>query len=229
MRLFVIAALSLIGGIVIGGLGPRQELRALRAQMAELEEKDCPNETISKDLAALFGAAGGARSPERAEADRLAAENPEVAEQLDEMDAARDEARAEMGDALRENAANADELKAARTALELRRAQARAALVEDAAPSEAQLDDIDAAVTEMNAGLNQLASELVEMMARGEEPSRRDAMAFAADALDTLIIAEDRIAATLDDDQLESVDDQAIDPFSYVDPALVDVLAGLGQ
>lgn len=229
MRLFVIAALSLIGGIVIGGLGPRQELRALRAQMAELEETDCPNETISKDLAALFGAAGGARSPERAEADRLAAENPEVAEQLDEMDAARDEARAEMGDALRENAANADELKAARTALELRRAQARAALVEDAAPSEAQLDDIDAAVTEMNAGLNQLASELVEMMARGEEPSRRDAMAFAADALDTLIIAEDRIAATLDDDQLESVDDQAIDPFSYVDPALVDVLAGLGQ
>lgn len=231
MRLFVVAALSLLLGIVIGGIGPRSELRELRQEMSELEGKACAQDSIGKDLAALLSAGAGARDASRAreEADRIAEENPEVAEQLDQMDANREQARGEVTEQLQSAAANDEELRAARTALELRRAQARAALLEDADPSPEQLDEIDSAVAEMNQGLNQLASELVNMMAKGEEPTRRDAMAFAADALDTMIIAEDRINAALDEDQLAGVDEQALDPFSYVDPALVDVLARLGR
>ena len=94
--------------------------------------------------------------------------------------------------------------------------------------SEAQLANIDAAVETMNASLSVLADELVATLESGEEPSRRDAMAFAADALDTLINAEDQIYDALTPEQREAVEEGAIDPFSYVDPALVDKLGALG-
>ena len=52
---------------------------------------------------------------------------------------------------------------------------------------------------------------------------------WGADALDTLVEAEDRISDALNSDQLEELDDGSLDPFSYVDPAIIDVLAALGE
>ncbi|MBK9365579.1 MAG: ABC transporter permease subunit [Deltaproteobacteria bacterium] len=134
-----------------------------------------------------WGGSPGADAPGRSRAlrygdpEEIAAKNPEVAEAVAE------------GEAAKKVAADTEGLSAARTALELRRAQARQALVEGAEPSEAQLANIDAAVETMNASLSVLADELVATLESGEEPSRRDAMAFAADALDTLINVEDQI------------------------------------
>ena len=119
--------------------------------------------------------------------------------------------------------------EAARTALELRRAQARAALVEGAEPSQAQLDDIDQAVQDMNDALLSLSGELTEMLESGEEPERRQAMSFAADALDTMITAEDQFRDTLSQEQIEALDDQALDPFSYISPDIIDTLQSLDQ
>ena len=52
-------------------------------------------------------------------------------------------------------------------------------------------------------------------------------MEFAADALDTLLAAEDAMRGSFDEDQLDGLPDSAVDPFSYVDPDIVDVLAQL--
>ena len=114
-----------------------------------------------------------------------------------------------------------------RAALELRKAQSRAALIEGADPDEDQLQDIDDAVAEMNDELMGLAEELVGMVADGDEPTRRDAMEFAADALDSLLTAEDRMRESLDPDQLDDLDEETLDPFSHVDPELMDILLEL--
>jgi len=119
------------------------------------------------------------------------------------------------------------EIEAARTALELRRTQARAALLEHTDAEDEQLETFDQAVGNMNAVLLGMSDELGEMLDSGEEPARRDAMEFAADALDTLLAAEDAMRAAFGEDQLEGLPDSAVDPFSYVDPAIVDVLAQL--
>ena len=148
------------------------------------------------------------------------------------LDQAEQDAEAFGGEAEAElrGAANDDELmRALQAAVELRRNQARAALVEDADPSDAQLDDIDEAVADMNESLQGLAQDLVDMLEEGSTPGRRDAMVFAAEALDTMIDAEDRIWDSLDVEQRDAVDEASIDPFSYVDQSLLSVLAELGE
>lgn len=234
MRAFVIAAFAFVVGMVLGGVKPRAEVAELREKIEDLEDNDC-GPGLRSELAQLLAAGAGRRAPPTPEdpalkygdPEEIAAENPEVAEALAEEQAAREQATAEMSAAAKQVASDAEGLQAARTALELRRAQARQALVEGADPSDAQLESIDAAVETMNASLSVLADELVATLESGEEPSRRDAMAFAADALDTLINAEDQIYDALSPEQREAVDEGAIDPFSYVDPALIDKLGAL--
>ena len=90
------------------------------------------------------------------------------------------------------------------------------------------VEDIDTAVKDMNTQLMGMADELAAMLENGEEPSRRQAMEFAADALDTMIGTEEAMRAALDEDQIAELEDGALDPFSYIDPELVSVLEGLG-
>ena len=103
----------------------------------------------------------------------------------------------------------------------------RASLIEDAAPDDAQLASIDDAVGDMNDALYGLAEDFAERVRTGEEPTRREAMEFAADTLDVMLTAEDRIVDSLDDDQLADVDPGVHDPFSWVDSSIVDVFMDL--
>ena len=121
-----------------------------------------------------------------------------------------------------------EDLEIARTALDLRRAQSRAAVVEDTDATNDQLEDLDEAYGEMNDTLIGLSEELVDMLAAGSEPSRRDAMEFAAEALDAMLLAEERVEGVFDAEQLGALEEDALNPFNYVDPAIVDTLEGLG-
>lgn len=233
MKYFVLCALSFFIGSVVGGVSPQLELQKTKHQQSEfLTKNDCRESTIGSDLAQLMTPNSsskpvppknpfGDRSPEEIEIDHP--EAVEIAERLDEN-------QERFQEEFQENLDRSDEdLEAARTALELRRAQARAALVEGAEPSQDQLDDIDQAVQDMNDSLLALSGELTEMLEGGEEPERRQAMAFAAEALDTMITAEDQFRDTLSQEQIEALDDQALDPFSYISPDIIDTLESLDQ
>ena len=52
-------------------------------------------------------------------------------------------------------------------------------------------------------------------------------MTFAAEALDIVLVADDRVQASLSEEQLEALDDAAVDPLSYIDPQILDLLQGL--
>ena len=241
MRYIGVAAVAIVVGVLLGGFGPRAEVRDLRRQLQENEEAPCTNQ-FGRDLAMLMGQGvgrstsqplpfddqpadgDGERSPEE-----IAAENPVAAEMAREIEEAEAEVEQEIREAVREGLTAEEELDAFRTALELRRAQARAAVREQVDPDDGQWAEIDSAVEDMNDTLIGLGEELADIFAAGEEPTRRDAMEFSADALDALLQAEDRMRGALEDDQLAELDDGALDPFSYIDPALIDVLMELGD
>ena len=236
MKYFILCALSFFIGSVVGGVAPKLELQNLKQKQYESimsSNKDCKKSTIGSDLAQLMASnlsssnptpqknPFGDRSPEEIEKD-----NPEAVEIAERLDENQEQFEEEFQDNLERSQ---EELEAARTALELRRAQARAALIEDAEPSQSQLDDIDQAVQDMNDSLLALSGELTDMLENGEEPERRQAMSFAAEALDTMITAEDQFRDTLSQDQIDALDDQALDPFSYISPDIIDTLQSLDQ
>lgn len=227
MRYWVVAAVALVVGLVIGGIAPRAELRRVQAELEEARSKQ--GRGVGSDLARMFGR-GGLRAAARGEEAPIVVDPGTAAPPARDDDAAdappppgerrraRLEARREGEDG------EPQDLGAVREALELRRTQARAALVEDAGADDAQLAEIDAAVAAMNKDLLALGNEFVERYGDGSEPTRHDAMSFAADALDVMLEADEAISGALDPEQLEAVEDEAVDPFSYIDPALIDLL-----
>ena len=218
MRELIVGALALVLGVVLGGLLPRAEVRRLQIEMAELEERECRT-GLGSELTGLL-----MRPP-------IPAPEPEGEPTLDEppADAPEPGFHVEVGaEGASEEPPVVETLETAKTALQLRSTQARASLVEDAEPDEAQMEAFDAAVDDMNADLREIALEAAAVLAEGGEPTRREAMVFVADVLDVMIAAEDRMTESLDEEQRGAVADEALDPFSYIDPALLDLFSELG-
>lgn len=239
MKYIVLCALSFFVGSIVGGVFPKQELQKMKKKQYDSiisSNEDCTKSTIGSDLAQLMASNPstpqakpnrskqnpfGDRSPEEIERD-----NPQAVEIAQRLNEDQERFQEEFPDSFERSQ---EELEAARTALELRRAQARAALVEGAEPDEDQLANIDQAVQEMNDSLLALSGELTDMLDNGEEPERRQAMSFAAEALDTMLTTEDRFRDALSQEQIDALDDQALDPFSYISPDIIDTLQSLDQ
>lgn len=239
MKQIAIAAVALMVGLVLGGLGPREELRDAKKALATAER--AVSSGVGPDLARLLRVGAGPATPcpptvvngevlatvdprdaAVEEAEALEEENPQLVEALEEMDAEHAQAREDVADKLAE--VPLEKLDAARTALDLRRAQTRAALVEQLDPSIEQLDSLDGAYDSMNEVLVGLSEEIAAIVNDGEVPERRDAMSFAADALDAMLESEDAARGLLDQEQLADMADDLLDPFKWVDPEILDSL-----
>jgi hypothetical protein len=234
----LIGAAGVVIGLVVSGLGPRAEVRALTVQLDACEAKPCSPEDLGSDLARMFSRQPFL-APETASApsqDLDPTSSEDRSKRPGPLRAAlqrRRDARTGMGsdgETTGDDASFGPESREAmQDVMELRRIQTRAALIEDADPDDQQLAAIDEAVGDMNDELYGIAEELAERVQAEAQPSRREAMEFAADTLDVLLTAEDRIVDSLDDDQLGALDEGAHDPFSWVDPGLLDVFAELGR
>lgn len=215
------AAVGVVLGVALGGIGPRAEMRALRAELEARPQGD--GRSVGAEVARIFqgrGPAAEVDAPEPAPA----GDPPAVVLQEDGEDV---EASPD-GRAAPPPSPEPRDLDAMRDAMNVRARQARQALLEDAEPDDEQLAEIDQVLADMNADLRVLATEFVDVYkASGEEPSRRDMMAFAADSLDVLITTEDALTDTLSPEQQDALSEESLDPLSYVDGSLVDVLAEL--
>jgi len=232
MKYVASGSLTFAVGLVLGGIHPRMELQKEQNKPSVVNiEKKCQS-TVGSDLAKLMSQGGSSASnphlPSSSNSpEEIIKNNPKAAEIADQIDQEQERFEEELSKEL-ENIPN-EELETARAALELRRAQARAALIEDANPDQDQMEQIDQAIQDMNDSLLQIADELADTIQTEGEPNRRDAMAFAADALDTMLNAEDIMRSTLNTDQISNLDDRSLDPFSYVSPELVDILQSVDQ
>lgn len=228
MRTIIAAAIGIVVGVIIGGFPSAMRLSNSEAKVAELQDRDCAGSPFAGAVAGLL---------ERG-ADRPTAPVDDIDTDLN-GDLPADPAapadgngvHVQFGDAPPNGEKSAleglDSVDAVRTALDVRRTQARAALIEDADPSEEQLAAIDEAMSTMSGELGALTEELTAQLNEGGEPSRRDSMVFAAEALDVLINAEDRMAGILTEEQRAAADPESLDPLSWLDPALAEQLANL--
>lgn len=215
----LLAAVALILGLVLGGLGPRGRVRDLEQRVTELRR------TQSRDVGRrIFGEVFAPRVD--APPDAPPAEPEPDAAEPDPSPAPDPSPGAERPRVRGPDVAEAQRMK---DGLDLRRAQAAAALREQAEATDEQMDEVDRIVADMNADLTSLAEEFVASVNAGEEPTRRDMMSFAADTLDVLMATEDALTGVLDPAQLEQLDDKALDPTAYVDGTIVDVLSQLDR
>lgn len=210
--LLLAAGVALLAGLALGGLGPRAEIRELRAEVTRLEERPCDPRAGTRIFSEVLRARGepetpsgqGGSPPPSPSAPRTDAGAPEVPEQ---------------------------DVERIKEALDLRRAQSITALHERAGADEAQMGTVEDIAAEMNGSLRDLATEFVAAAKQSEDglPTRREAMVFAADALDILIDAEDAMWSTLDDEQAAEMDPDLLDPTAFVDGSVLDVMSGLDQ
>ena len=229
----ILAAIALVIGLALGGLGPRSDARALRTRVAELEATCEPSNGARRTIAEFFDPRRwDAERPPTAPAPRPSPSEPEaidapVASAPSPEPSTRG---ANVPPSLGGDGPDPGRVAEMYEALDLRRAQARRALIEQANPTEGQLIEIDTIVEDMNADISNIALDFVDSVeASGGEPSRRQAMEFAREALDVMLVSEDALWSTLDAGQADSVDPEAIDPFSYIDGSVVESLMELDR
>lgn len=227
-RTFLLSAAALVLGTLIGAFQPRGELLALREKVADLERR-------SRE--AQRGAAGAGlreffRAPPAA-ADRDPAPAPAPGEISADGPAPEGTPPAEAAEA---NAANtpaertgpsADDVESMVAALDARAAQARAALMEQADLDDEQLDAIDDAMERMNEKLKRQVDAFAQSVEAGAEPDRRELMEFAAEALDAVIEADDAIVANIPGSVRAEMDEEALDPMSFISGETLAAIATL--
>jgi hypothetical protein len=214
-----IAAALTAAGFAALWAAQRHEVAELRARVDEAERRPCPTaKTVSTGpgrgapldgvLRGLASSLGRAR-PHREERDRDGerggvGEAPRPGEPLSALD--------DDGDRAEHERRERDELDG-------RRAAARTALVEQAGADAEQMARVDEAVARMNGELAGIAEEFLARTG-GREPTRRESMALASDALAVLLDAEEAIRTALGDETANAAPDGSLDPQSYLDPEL---------
>jgi len=235
-KIVVAAGLALVVGLAVGGMGPRAELRAVKTRLDAMQEVDCGPSGLPAELAGVLQGRpwqdGTPRDPAPAP---MPVELPEERNDRPSEERSGDGAQVVVvGDDGEERLLDDEELAevvenldAAREAIEIRNRQAWRALDEQVDPSPEQRVVIERAVEDMNAELVNVADALVQTVQDGQPPERRDMMVFAADALETMIATEDAIYDSLTPEQLADVDAEVLDPTSYVDASVIDVLQAI--
>jgi hypothetical protein len=202
VKTVVIAALSLLLGIFLGGLGPRADLLRARADLADAEARGKQSGAAAAlPLALGLGSLAAARG-------LAEARDPGAANELGARRVPRFVPGAEghAADAEPDPEDHAEKRRqrfaAARTAAELRATQFRSAFVEQAqlsAPAQAALD---ATIAGMNAELGRAADEIATALAvkqsNHEKLAPRDFADVGARVLDIYRRADDQFKAGLD-------------------------------
>ncbi|MEZ4240997.1 MAG: hypothetical protein R3F59_33530 [Myxococcota bacterium] len=219
----LVAAFTLVVGLVIGGLGPRSEVRALRDEVADLRAKPC--RAAGPDMRELFR---GRTWEERPATPQAAPPNPPPPPRRPTRATTPRPSWCPAPEPVPVDDLPADErppdgpdTEKIKDALQIRRAQALAALRERAGASDEQMDDVEAIVDRMNADLGAVAENWAAAMGEGDL-SRREMMLMASDTLDVLIDTEDALYGTFGPDQRAALSDDVLDPTAYVDGSVVD-------
>jgi hypothetical protein len=230
MKNLLIGATGVVIGLLLGSVVPSSKIRSLEREVEELQRQS--RQSRAQDIARFFqqGAAiaNAPRATEDTEPDDSIVTDPEAERRRMRRERWRERRQERWGgddpwDELPEDAGT----EAIREVMQLRRVQAREALAEQTEADGDQLAAVDDAMAAMNSDLESLAQRMVQDVIEYGEPDRRQMLEFADEGLDIILAADDAVRGTFAEDQLYAVDDAAIDPFSYVDPAILDVFENL--
>lgn len=216
----VAAAAALLGGIFIGGIGPRAELGRTKAALVEAEAKaraaSNPNAlALMLGVGGLAAAQNGSPGPGSGEAKRPPRFVPTDPPPAPPMDAGTEDGSRRRREFSREQFA------AARAAAEIRAAEHRAAFVEAAELGPGATATLDATIKSFNDELKTTADEVVRelegRLARQTTIHPRDVIDLGARFLDVYRRADDRFLNGLDREARAAADRSDFDLLSQVD------------
>lgn len=237
---WMIAVGAFLVGSWVGGLPLRSTIRQLRVDLDERQVAECTDDSVGREIASVFQgrpweAGLNGPSPFERVDEPDEPEEPDEAGEVDEGEDEGDDDAIEWnfdfgdGDEAPEPEDLEEALEMAREAMDIRAAQAWAALDDQAALDDDQLAAFQGAIDQMNDELMASADELIQTVTSGGEPTRREALVFADNILDTILETDDAIYGILDAEQRSAVEDEVLDPLAYVEPSLVDKLMELDQ
>jgi hypothetical protein len=229
-KLIVVAALALVAGIFIGGVGPRAELARTRTEL-ELARSAAARGGASSALPFALGLGGlvAAQKEARERAEAAPApprfQPPPQHPEPGGAQAAEAPARAAGGEDGGRSFAGPEAFAAARTAAALRAAQYREAFFHKAQLSREGQAAVTATVADMNRELAVAAQELTTALGDKPKIGPRDMADVGARVLDIYRRADDRFRAGLDDHGRAAADKTDFDLLTQIDLGAVEGLA----
>lgn len=224
-----LVAVAFVGGLILGGLGPRQEVRRLQDELFQAQKRGAG--LAGADIARLVtgGLPGAKGFTAQGDADAEAGALPDDPEGfngaggVDPFDATADRPRPAGVDDLRRS--NKEEMALAQEAMGLRMEQARAALLQEVEATPEVEAAVDRAVDRMNDRLVEAAYTLNEFVELGVEPTRGELLRLGADVMGIMADGEQDLRAALGEGAADGLDPELFDPTSFLDPAVLDVVA----
>ncbi len=219
MKQFVFAAVGIVIGFVLGGIGPRMDLTVLQdkltAAQAELALAQQQSRGGRRPSLPVPGMSEMFSPPDNIEAP----EEPEDLEAPDEgdgpevlvVDTGMPEAFAPGPEDI------AEEFDLAVDAQRLRAAQSRAALAEQADLSDAELDEFDSIVSDMNAELAEYGDVLMDIALSGEEPEAEEMLGLTHEVTGILYDTQTAVNDLVGSEGMESADPSARQVWNHVD------------
>jgi hypothetical protein len=238
-KIVVAAAVALLLGIFIGGLGPRAELARAKDALAEAEARaqhagnsSLPLALGMRSLLEARAQAGEGPRNERTGVPRFVPSpgDDEAPEPVPGPAAERDPEQAIGGDGgVQERRAKAETFRAAKAAADLRAAQFRIAFLEEAKLPAASVTALDASIKTMNDELGRAAEEIVKDLTKRRETNDRllprDVADIGARVLDIYRRADDQFKSALDDNGRAAVRKSNFDLLTQIDIGAFEHLA----
>lgn len=215
MKPVIIAAVALLLGLFLGGLGPRSELRRTQKELAEAKEA-ASRAGSSSALPFALGMGSLAAARDRAQSvPRFVATDGGAASAAEERrEADPDERRERRRMAFGDGGAFA----AAKSAADLRAAQFRAAFLEEARLPPERQQAVESAIAKMNDSFAKAADEIAETLrGKGEKVRPRDMADIGAKLLDIYRQADDGFRGALDENGRAAADRTQFDVLTQVD------------
>jgi hypothetical protein len=226
-KLIVAAALCLVLGIFIGGVGPRAELARTRneLELARSNARGGGASTLPFALG-LGGLVAAQKQAQQRQADPAPPRFQPPAEPAQPGGGPAAEARADdPGEGEGQSLRGPEVFAAARTAAALRAAQYREAFFARAQLSPENQAAVTATVTDMNRELGTAAEELTRELGKRSKLGPRDMADVGARVLDIYRRADDRFKAGLDEHARAAVEQTDFDLLTQIDLGAVEGLA----
>jgi hypothetical protein len=226
MKTVVAAAIALLAGLFLGGMGPRAELRQVKKDLAEAKEaasraRSSATLPLALGMGSLMAARDRAQSVPRFVVPDGGAPEPA----RDRPDGGR--ARRMFGDG------GAQAFAAMKGAADLRAAQFRTAFVDEAGLTPEKEQTFQGVIDKMNQEFAKAADEIAQSLtAKGQKVRPRDMADIGAKLLDIYRRADDSFSAGLDDNGRAAQSRTQFDVLTQVDiggfKRLADTMEQLG-
>ena len=217
MKPFVFAAIGVVLGFVLGGIGPRMDLTVLQDKLTATEAELA--------LAQQNGRSGRRPSLPVPGMSEMFSPPDDDFEEPEDVEASTEEGEAEvlvvdtgMPEAFAAGPEElAEEFDLAVDAQRLRAAQSRAALAEQADRSDADLDEFDNIVSDMNAELAEYGDVLMDIALSGEEPEAEEMLGLTHEVTGILYDTQTAVNDLVGTDGMEAADPSARQVWNHVD------------